>query len=95
MVLCETSTLQPQDLPPRIRGESSDDGRGDDPEHLSLGEAVRRAAERVERTWIQAALSEHRGNRSATAESLGINRKTLFNKMRLYNLVTDGEVEPE
>jgi DNA-binding NtrC family response regulator len=95
MVLCEGTSLLPRDLPPRIRGEAGDDGPGNDgPGPASLSEAVRRAVERVERTWIQVALSEHRGNRTATADSLGINRKTLFNKMRLYDLLSETEVEP-
>jgi DNA-binding NtrC family response regulator len=96
MVLCEGTSLLPRDLPPRIRGDSIEAGEGNgDVTRLSLSDAVRRAVERVERTWIQAALSEHRGNRTATAESLGINRKTLFNKMRVYGLVAEGEVEPD
>ncbi len=96
MVLCEGTQLLARDLPPRIRGNSSDDSDSSlDNEKLSLGDAVRRATERVERAWIQAALSEHRGSRTATATSLGINRKTLFNKMRLFGLVAEGETEPD
>ena len=96
MLLCDTTTLRPRDLPSRIRGDEADSGGvHGSVDNLTLAEAVRRASERVERTWIQAALSEQRGNRTATAESLGINRKTLFNKMRTYGLTTDNEIEPE
>ena len=35
---------------------------------------------------IAAALAHHQGSRAATADSLGINRKTLFNKMREYGI---------
>jgi len=41
---------------------------------------------------IQSRLARYGGNRSAAAESLGISRKTLFNKMRQYHLdVTEEE----
>ncbi len=35
---------------------------------------------------IVSRLAHHRGNRTATADSLGISRKTLFNKMREYGI---------
>src|SRR5215471_8965101 len=87
MILCDSTSLQVRDLPPRIRGDQTDGAPGSrDADRLTLGEAVRRATERVERNLIQAALAEHRGNRSAAADGLGVNRKTLFNKMRLYGI---------
>jgi DNA-binding NtrC family response regulator len=96
MTLCETGRLEACDLPPRIRGERTAGGGGTgDSERLTLADATRRAVERVERALIQAALAEHGGNRTSTAESLGINRKTLFNKMRAYCMTADDEVEPE
>jgi DNA-binding NtrC family response regulator len=95
MLLCEGTTLVARDLPPRIRGEASDDAAGTaEAGHLTLSEAVRRSIERIERTWIQSALAEHRGNRTAAAEALGINRKTLFNKLREYGMAPDDEAEP-
>jgi DNA-binding NtrC family response regulator len=93
MVLCDTAVVGPRDLPARVRGVAeAGPGIGD---KLTLTEAARRAVERVERGLIQASLAEHRGNRTATAETLGINRKTLFNKMRTYELTTDEDIEPE
>jgi two-component system, NtrC family, nitrogen regulation response regulator GlnG len=94
MIMCEGPTLLARDLPPRIRGEvagrsESSDGR----ERIPLADAVRRAVERIERSVICAALVEHRGNRSATAHSLGVNRKTLFNKMREYGLTVEGDAD--
>jgi DNA-binding NtrC family response regulator len=88
LVLATGTTLLADDLPPRLRpgherpGESSVDTR----EPLTLAAAVSQATERVERGLIQATLAEHDGNRTATANTLGINRKTLFNKMRQYDL---------
>jgi DNA-binding NtrC family response regulator len=49
---------------------------------------LKRALEGPERWLIQRALEQHGGNRSATARALGINRTTLFNKMRRYALLS-------
>jgi DNA-binding NtrC family response regulator len=96
LVLCEGSTLLPRDLPARIRGDVRGPGAESAvDERLTLNEAIRRAIERVERTWIQLALTEYHGNRTLTADALGINRKTLFNKMRWYGMVRNDEAEPE
>jgi DNA-binding NtrC family response regulator len=92
VILCDSSAITARDLPPRIRGDVPADAASDD-QGLSLAEAVRRAVERVERNLIAAALAQHQGRRSETAESLGINRKTLFNKMRTYGLDADGDEE--
>jgi DNA-binding NtrC family response regulator len=53
---------------------------------LTLNETVSRATGRIERALIQATLGQQRGNRMATAAALGIDRKTLFRKMRQYGL---------
>ena len=58
---------------------------------LTLAEAVARATERVERTLIETALMQHHGSRTATADGLGINRKTLFRKMRRYGMTGHAE----
>jgi two-component system response regulator AtoC len=49
---------------------------------------LKRALEGPERWLILRALTRHGGNRTATARSLGINRTTLFNKMRRYGLLS-------
>jgi len=46
------------------------------------------ALEAPERWLIRRALEQHRGQRGATALFLGINRATLFNKMRRYGLLS-------
>jgi DNA-binding NtrC family response regulator len=58
---------------------------------MSLAEAVRQATERLEKQLILSRLAELNGNRTLTAESLGISRKTLFNKMRLYGIAGSEE----
>ena len=94
MILCEGDTLTVADLPGRVRGENEgiDASLGSDLVRLTLTEAVAQASERLEKVMILSRLAEHRGNRTATAESLGVSRKTLFNKMRQYGM-TGEEVE--
>lgn len=84
LVLADGQVLRAADLPATIRG--LDDEAAHSEERLSLMDAVSRAVDRLERGLISAALAECRGNRSQTAESLGINRKTLFTKMKQYGL---------
>ncbi len=86
MVLCEGDTLGERDLPPRIRGELPEAATRSDLKSLRLADAVSEATGRLERMLILARLAEHQGNRTAAAESLGISRKTLFNKMRQHQL---------
>jgi two-component system response regulator AtoC len=94
-ILCDTPAIGVQDLPPRIRGEIGNAPAADAQTGMTLADACRRAVEKVERTLIQASLAQHRGNRSETADSLGINRKTLFNKLRMYGMTMEDEAEPE
>ena len=95
MILCECTTLSPQDLPPRIRGESeaTESLPGGDQGQVRLSDAVSQMTERVERTLIVSRLAQLRGNRTATAQSLGVSRKTLFNKMRQYGLTHEEDDE--
>jgi DNA-binding NtrC family response regulator len=88
MVLCEGDVLTIGDLPGRVRGEPAEGMASPrtDLSRLNLADAVTEATERLEKMMILSRLAEHRGSRTATAESLGISRKTLFNKMRQYGL---------
>jgi DNA-binding NtrC family response regulator len=56
---------------------------------------LKQALEGPERRLIQRALRRNAGNRKATAEQLGINRTTLFNKMRKYGLFEDDAARRE
>jgi hypothetical protein len=47
----------------------------------------------IERDVILCALWQHRGNRTTVSQELGINRKTLFNKINLYR--EEGELVPD
>jgi DNA-binding NtrC family response regulator len=92
MILAECSRLSVDDLPARIRGEIESErgatGEGDF-NQLNLTEAANRVTERLERTMIVSRLAQLSGNRTLTAQSLGISRKTLFNKMRQYGLTQE------
>jgi DNA-binding NtrC family response regulator len=93
MILCEGETLTVRDLPPRIRGESQAETQSasGSAERLSLADAVRQSTERLEKQLILSRLAELNSNRTQTAESLGISRKTLFNKMRQYGIIGEEE----
>jgi DNA-binding NtrC family response regulator len=56
-------------------------------ETLPLG-PLKQALEIPERALILRALRHHHGSRTETAATLGINRTTLFNKMRKYDLLS-------
>jgi DNA-binding NtrC family response regulator len=98
MIMCEKGVVTACDLPPRIRGEigiQPDTCAAGMPAGVTwttLSDAVRSATEKLEKSIIISRLAEMSGNRTATAESLGISRKTLFNKMRQYGL-SDEEYE--
>lgn len=93
MIMCEDGEVNINDLPPRVRGESERDVMIErDVTRQTLVEAVGEITQRVEKMMILSRLAAMNGNRTATAESLGISRKTLFNKMRQYGL-SDDETE--
>jgi DNA-binding NtrC family response regulator len=52
----------------------------------TLSEVAHRALTVVERKKISAALATNSGNKSRTAEDLGISYKTLLNKIKEYGL---------
>ncbi len=90
MVLCDGDILTARDLPGRIRGEQSgEDASEPSLDRMHLSDAVDEATSRLEKRLITSRLAMFHGNRTATADSLGVSRKTLFNKMRHYLISTD------
>jgi two-component system, NtrC family, response regulator HydG len=69
-----------RDLPPRIAGTGP--GRPPPDAAGTLMQASEKARGAVEARMIREALTRFGGNRSMAAASLGISRKTLFNKLR-------------
>jgi DNA-binding NtrC family response regulator len=77
VVLSKGSTITPDDLPPNIRGET-----GGDLVRLAVGASLAD----VEKEVIRSTLAREGGNKSRTAEILGIGRKTLHRKIEEYGL---------
>ncbi len=80
IVLCRSTYIRPEDLPPKMV-------RGEEP-LLSDGNVrpLKEAMRKWERRLVVEALRATGGNRKVTAERLGINRTTLYNKMREYRI---------
>jgi DNA-binding NtrC family response regulator len=88
MILCDSHTLLSRDIPPRIRGTIDDNELSleSDLDQMTLSEILNETVAKLEKRLIVRRLKKHRGNRTATAQSLGISRKTLFNKIRLHGI---------
>jgi DNA-binding NtrC family response regulator len=84
-ILADAAELKPADLGLIADGARDATALGFDVSG-SLNEAVERAVKIVERQKIAAALAEHDGNKSRTAESLEVSYKTLLTKIKEYNL---------
>ena len=85
VLLAQGETVTAQDLGPGpAPGAEAPPGSWED---LPLG-PLKQALEVPERALILRALRHHGGNRKETAATLGINRTTLFNKMRKYDLLS-------
>ncbi|HAP43187.1 MAG: transcriptional regulator [Spirochaetes bacterium GWD1_61_31] len=82
VVLTSGNIITLDDLPPALRGSEESGGI-----RLSLG--IRLDA--AERIIIGDTLAANEGNKSRTAEILGISRKTLYQKLRDYGLEADEE----
>lgn len=80
--MARDEVIVPADLPLQIQMLSREEGRAGlaIPSGISLDE--------MERAVIVKTLAETGGNRTRTAEILGINRRTLQNKLRQYALDT-------
>ncbi|MCA8956899.1 MAG: sigma-54-dependent Fis family transcriptional regulator, partial [Planctomycetes bacterium] len=87
VVLSEHEAIRPEDLPATLHGPGTpppaDNLLAPDSHLLPLRDGLAGP----ERLLIERALAHFGGNRKQTAESLDINRSTLFNKMRKYDLL--------
>jgi two-component system response regulator HydG len=79
ILLCRGEYLSPQDLPPPFQGEQI----GEQP-IVSIPPGM--TLEALEKEAIIQTLEETGGNRTQTAQILGISRKTLQNKLKEYGL---------
>jgi len=77
LLLGDGRAIRPADLPPELARRG-----GAEEIRIQLG----RPLEEVEREYLLATLRRFGGNRSRTAEALGVSPKTLYNKLRRYAL---------
>jgi DNA-binding NtrC family response regulator len=77
VVMCKGNIITPEDLPPTVTREADDDYI-----RISVGSSMAEA----EREIIRSTLAAQNGNKSRTAEILGIGRKTLHRKVDEYDL---------
>jgi two-component system, NtrC family, response regulator HydG len=80
VILSRDEVLVPADLPPQIRMLSREEGK----EALAIPAGM--SLDEVERALIVKTLDETGGNRTRAAEILGINRRTLQNKLKQYGI---------
>jgi len=88
VIMAREEVIVPADFPPQIRMLSMEGERDgfDIPYGISLDD--------MERALIVKTLAETGGNRTKTADILGINRRTLQNKLKRYALDTQGAGQP-
>lgn len=82
MVMATGPVIMPEDLPYNLRPE----GREMEAEGRWSNKTLKEIVADVERTVILRALKEHGGNRTRAAEALGINRRSLYAKLKEYGL---------
>ena len=91
MVLSDAKVIDERDLPRRIR-------QGAAAEAEAAGEtlkgAAQAAAENAEMALIEKALRDSGGNRTLAARTLGVSRKTLFNKMKALGILNRSGSSP-
>lgn len=87
VVLTPHSVIQPSDLPASDRKN---------PESF-YGDAIQDSPtlEQLEKRYIQAVIEKTGGKKEKTAQILGINRRTLYRKLKDYNLTSESEDESE
>ena len=85
VLLGKGSFVTPDDLPAVIRQEQVIQ----EPEYKAV--SLKKAVAVPEKNIIRQALEAHKWNRQETADALGINRTTLFKKMKRYGLYAEAE----
>jgi len=81
-VLCKGHTVGVDDLPAKLISAAASESPAQSYQPLSLKEALEEPEKRI----LEAALRANGWNRQLTAEQLGINRTTLYKKMKRYGL---------
>jgi DNA-binding NtrC family response regulator len=85
-ILSDTMTLEPADLGFSASATADPDTLAELDLSGTLSDVAHRVLRVVERRKIQRALEANAGNKSKTAEDLGVSYKTLLNKIKEYTL---------
>lgn len=75
VTLCRTETVVPDDLPAIMT-------RTNDESYIDRALGISHTLEELEKEYVRHVLTQVRGNRSRAAEILGIDRKTLYRKLK-------------
>ncbi|MEZ4359961.1 MAG: sigma-54 dependent transcriptional regulator [Kofleriaceae bacterium] len=84
--LCDGELITEEDLPPHVRERRP-------AEFLSAAVARRMTLAELEREFIQQVLDDEGGNKTRTAQRLGLDRKTLYRKLEEYGRDRPGGAE--
>jgi DNA-binding NtrC family response regulator len=83
VVFCRSDRITPRDLPPVVRGVPGvPASAASQPKNIASSLTL----EQAEKQLIIEALKRAKGNRTMAAEQLGMSRRTLHRKIKLYNL---------
>jgi transcriptional regulator with PAS, ATPase and Fis domain len=85
VLLGKSSFITPDDLPVTIKQEQVV------PQSDYKVVNLKKAVAEPEKNIIRQALEAHKWNRQETADALGVNRTTLFKKMKRYGLYAEAE----
>jgi len=83
VIMAKTEVVNKRDIP-NVAKFTSEPARGGD------GKSLKKVIEEPERDHIIAVLNDCNWSRSKAAAALGVNRTTLYNKMKKYNIDNQG-----
>lgn len=86
VLLCEDDTIRLEHLPPELADHGAGAIHADTDLEQTAPTTLKAVAERAEKKAIIEMLGRTSGNKSKTAELLDVDRKTLYNKMKAYNI---------
>ena len=91
ITLCRDREIQPWDLPEDICNLCAEGLKVGD--RLNYSEPLPTAISLFEKQYISKVLEEAKGNKTLASKMLGISRKTLWEKCKLYGLMKKEEIE--
>ena len=85
MISSQNNMIHIEDLPLRIRSVP-DSAQEMDIEAIGFENYIRKINTQIEKDLLISYLNKYENNRTATAKALKISRKTLFNKIKMYDI---------